>query len=415
MNLWNSWNLLNLLNISSTMRRYHSYINTALQLIASYKGEIPFSIFIKKFFSQEKKFGSRDRKQIASVCYSYFRAGRLLNRKVNEENLLAAFFLSNTSSSELLSNLKPGWDEKIQLPVEEKIKLLNLQLQAVFPFEEELNNDIGRVSLYKSFLVQPDLFARIRPQHKAATLEKIKRSGVEYRLLNNDTCVQFASGTNIENFLLPDKEAVVQDYNSQQVLNYLPENNFTGDKKEISVWDCCAASGGKSILIYDLLNGKINLTVSDIRESIIANLQHRFKTAGIKNYRHFVADSSSNENPCSYRTPAEVYDIIICDAPCTGSGTWSRTPEQLYFFNPAAIEEYAARQKKITINILPHLKTGGLLFYITCSVFKKENEEVVEYICRQKNMELVEMKNLYGYNVKADSMFVAVLKKQAIA
>lgn len=392
------------------MGRYYSYINTSLNILRGYNGEMPFSIFIKQFFSKEKKYGSRDRKQIAALCYSYFRVGHALNRQISEENLLAAFFIVNTGTSLLVQNLQPGWNDAVNKPAEEKIKLTAAAsgIENIFPFTSLLNDTININSFCRSFIIQPSLFVRIRPHNKKAVIEKIKAAGTDHALLNDDNCAAFPPGINIDNFLLPDKEVVVQDYNSQQVLNFIKYvSPFTASQKGPAVWDCCAASGGKSILIYDLLDEKIQLTVSDIRQSILANLQQRFKNAGIKNYHHFVADISNSEKTL----PAASYDLIICDAPCTGSGTWSRTPEQLYFFNPASVDEYAARQKKIAANVLPHLKPNGLFFYITCSVFKKENEEVAEHIGKQPGMKLMEMKNLFGYEIKADSMFVAVFKK----
>lgn len=391
------------------MSRYHSYINTALSIIKSYKGDIPFSIFIKKFFSQEKKFGSRDRKQIAALCYSYFRVGLSFNKQPTENNLLSAFFLTNSGASSLVQELKPAWVPLMNSTIDEKIDIIGhpCNIADIFPFKEELNNTIDADSFCSSLLIQPELYTRIRPHYKKEVIEKIKTTGIEHRFLNQNA-VQFPPGTNIENFLAPDKEVVIQDLNSQKVLDYFCERrDIFPDDKIISAWDCCAASGGKSILLHDLLPQKIKLTVSDIRQSIISNLHDRFKRAGIKGYEHFVADISNHEK----KSPAGLYDIIICDAPCTGSGTWSRTPEQLYFFDPATIDEYASLQKKIATNVLPHLKNNGLFFYITCSVFKKENEDVVQHLKQQPGMQLLEMKSLYGYDMKADSMFVAVFKK----
>ncbi len=389
-----------------SMGRYHSYINTSLKILQSYNGEMPFSIFIKQFFSKEKKYGSKDRKQIAALCYSYFRVGLALKKELTEKNIIKAFFISTHEPSALIQALQPEWDNGITNPIEDKMAMAGLSFEDIFPFTGELNDVADTDAFCQSFLTQPGLFIRIRP-NKNVVVEKIKAAGVEYSSLNNDNTVQFTSGTNIENIVAIDKEVVIQDYNSQQVFNYITANNFSSNKKEITVWDCCAASGGKSILIYDLLNEKIKLTVSDIRQSIIANLQQRFKNAGIKNYHHFIADISDDTKT----SPASNYDIIICDAPCTGSGTWSRTPEQLYFFDTSSIEKFSTLQKKIAVNALPHLNNDGLFFYITCSVFKKENEEVVDYISKQPGMELLEMKNLFGYEIKADSMFVAVFRK----
>ena len=136
-------------------------------------------------------------------------------------------------------------------------------------------------------------------------------------------------------------------------------------------------------------------------------MEKRFEKAGIKNYKSFVIDlTSSNLKP---RTSN--FKLIIADVPCTGSGTWSRTPEQLYFFDERKIETYAALQKKIVSNAIPQLQPGGIFVYITCSVFKKENEENVDFLKENFHLKLKQMEVLKGYDKKADSMFIAVFEK----
>lgn len=393
------------------MSRYHSYINSSLRILQSYDGGIPFSIFIKQFFSKEKKYGSKDRKQISSLCYSWFRLGTAFNKELTEDNLLKALFLLSGETSPLLEHLTPEWNRAAVATFEEKLSILDFPFTTanIFPFTNELNAETGTELFYKSLLQQPDLFIRLRPHHKKVVIEKISNAGIGFGLLNHNNTVCLSPGIHIENIVEVDKEVVIQDYNSQQVLDYLRQERFFLSAKEIHAWDCCAASGGKSILLYDILNGKVTLTVSDIRPTIIANLQQRFKKAGIKNYRHFVADTSIAKE----KLPTTLYDIIICDAPCTGSGTWARTPEQLYYFDVASINEFAEKQKNIATNALSYLKENGLFFYITCSVFTKENEAIAGHISSQSGIELVEMKNLHGFTMKADSMFVAVFKKQS--
>ena len=165
-------------------------------------------------------------------------------------------------------------------------------------------------------------------------------------------------------------------------------------------------------MLYDI-NPNIELTVSDIRESILFNLNKRFAKAGLKNYKSFVIDltDSNLESQTSQKgSIGKNFDLIVCDAPCTGSGTWSRTPEQLYFFDDKKIGEYSAIQKKIVSTIIPRLKRGGWLLYITCSVFKKENEEVAEFIGSNPGIELIKMELLKGYAKKADTMFAALFR-----
>ena len=144
-----------------------------------------------------------------------------------------------------------------------------------------------------------------------------------------------------------------------------------------------------------------------MRTSIIHNLKKRFEKAGIKNYKSFVADIRNSQ----LQIANSEFDLIICDAPCTGSGTWSRTPEQLYFFQSKKIEDYATLQQKIVSNAIKYLKEQGYFLYITCSVFKAENEDIVKFIQEKFQLTLIKKELLKGYNKKADTMFAALFKK----
>jgi 16S rRNA (cytosine967-C5)-methyltransferase len=152
--------------------------------------------------------------------------------------------------------------------------------------------------------------------------------------------------------------------------------------------------------------GDIDLTVSDVRESILINLKKRFNEAGITKYKSFIADLTQ-----SSKLTTNSFHLIIADVPCTGSGTWSRNPEQLYYFEQKKIEEYSILQKKIVSNVIKHLQPGGYLLYITCSVFIKENEEVVDFIEQNFHLDVIKMEVLRGYDMKADTMFAALLQK----
>ena len=395
------------------MSRFHSYINTAVNLIVNYNGGQPFAIYIKTFFSQNKKYGSKDRKQISALCYNYFRLGFAMKDYSAEQRIIAATFLCEQTPSDFLGNINAGWNEKVNWPLEKKAQLIKDQfiLTQIFPFKEQLSEHIDVEDYCRSMLVQPSLFLRIRPQSRLTALKKLERSKLVYQLLSKN-CIELPAGTNAQNVFVIDKEVTVQDYNSQQVLNYLSSNEavlFASDitAPAVSTWDCCAASGGKSILLWDILKSKIDLTVSDIRLNIMLNLHQRFKRANIKEYKYFVEDIGSMP-----ATPPDAsYQLIICDAPCTGSGTWSRTPEQVFFFNEKSIKEFSEKQKRIVSNVIPHLKEGGIFVYITCSIFKEENEAIAAFIKNTLHLEMLHKEILKGFDKKADTMFVSVFKK----
>lgn len=385
--------------------RYHSYLNSAKAIIDSYKGDIPFAAFLKKYFNANKKYGGKDRKQIAALCYNFYRLGKAVPQLPVAEKIIVGVFICETTYNEFLQFHKPEWNAIITKPLAEKTAIAGFTAEDVFPWAEALSDGVDAELFRFSFFTQPDLFLRTRPGNKETVIKKLQDAGIEFNMAGDD-CLALPNSTKVDAVLAIDREVVIQDLNSQKVLNFL-KDEAKHNEQPVSVWDCCAASGGKSILAFDTLHGKVDLTVSDIRESILSNLKTRFETAGITNYKSFIADLTAE----NCQLPTEDCQLIICDAPCTGSGTWSRTPEQLYYLKRKTVDEYVAMQQQIVSRVIPQLLPGGLLIYITCSVFKHENEEIADFIQEKFHLQLLQMELLKGYDKKADSMFVAVFSK----
>ena len=245
------------------------------------------------------------------------------------------------------------------------------------------------------------MFLRTRPSKKEKVLHQLQNADVPFTLPNAE-CIQLSNQTKVDELLSIDEDVIIQDYNSQRTLDLFKSFKLQTSNSKLSVWDCCAASGGKSILFHDYFP-QAHLTVSDVRESILINLQKRLKRAGIKNYDYFVADISSPRFSLKNK-----FDLVICDAPCSGSGTWSRTPEQLYFFKEEKIMAYGNLQKKILSRVIPSIRANGFLLYITCSVFAEENERISEYIIEQHSLKLIRSELIRGYNEKADTLYAAL-------
>jgi 16S rRNA (cytosine967-C5)-methyltransferase len=390
--------------------KYFSHLNTAVQLLQQYNGSVPFGSFIKQFFSQHKKYGSKDRKNISQLCYAFFRLGKALPQLPAEERILIGLFLCSPEPNELLQHLQPAWNEQARLPLPDKLLLIHpaCQINEIFPWQEELSNGIDYAAFCSSFFTQPDLFLRLRPGQAQAVKDKLQQAGIAYREAG-PSGLALPNASKIDTVLAIDKEAVIQDYSSQRIgelMGVISGTAGTSANETLRIWDACAASGGKSILAFDLFKN-IDLTVSDVRRSILINLEKRFAAAGIRKFNAFIADLSTS----TFNIRNSSFDIIITDVPCSGSGTWSRTPEQLYYFDPRQIDRYSALQKKIVANAIPYLKPGGFLLYCTCSVFKKENEDVVEYIQQQHSLSLQQSALMTGYHLKADTLFGAVFQK----
>lgn len=371
--------------------KYDNQLRYAVNIIHDFNGSIPLAAWLRDFFRQHKQMGSHDRKTVAGMVYGYYRLGQAAFNSV-EERIIAALFLTDAPVA-----LRDHFRTKISV---ENGQSSHAPVHNIFPWKDQLSDDIEAAQFEQSFLVQPDVFLRIRPGKNEEVFRKLREADIPYSLCGDD-CVQLPPFAKADSVLVFDDEVVVQDRNSQRTGSLLRDEALP--EGGISVWDCCAASGGKSIMIYDLLKN-VRLTVSDIRNSIIENLRSRLRVAGIQAFTSFTADLSVETS----RLPKEKYDLIIADVPCTGSGTWARTPEQLYFFRENKIDQYQALQKKIVSRVLPFLKKNGLLLYITCSVFRKENEEMAGFIVEEGRLTLRTQTLLKGYDQKADTLFAAL-------
>ncbi|MBA2745406.1 MAG: methyltransferase domain-containing protein [Flavisolibacter sp.] len=384
------------------MSRYWSYLNSAEKIVTEYNGAVPFAASLKESFRLEKKFGSRDRKIISQLCYGYFRLGQSFAHLPLQEKLLLGYFLTTQHDTGMIAHLKPEWKEAVAFPLNQKLELLNAAsaINNLFPFIELLSNEIDAATFSRSHLIQPLMFLRLRPGRASVVRQQLNQHGSWFHEVSQD-CLALAIGSKIEDVIMLNRDAVVQDMNSQKALdvlkNLISETRFT-------TWDCCAGSGGKSILLKDHFPNA-ELIVSDIRESIIINLKKRFDHAGITGYRSFVTDLAAD----AFHHDKQ-YDLVICDAPCSGSGTWGRTPEQLETFTIQKAAHYAALQKKIVLNASKCVKQNGWFLYITCSVFRNENEEVADFISANTKMSLVEKKYFPGYASRADSLFMALFR-----
>lgn len=380
-----------------------SYLQMSLSLIERYDGAMPLAAFLKQYFAQHKKHGSRDRKLISHLCYTYYRLGKASSTD-KLQRLLVALFLCENADSQWRVCLPDEWQQLMQASLVDKLAYLQKEqlpiiAAYIFPWINDISAGIDQEAFVWQHLQQPDLFLRVRPGRMKKVVETLNTNTIAFEAEGN--CLRVANGTKIDQLLTINKDVVVQDRSSQQVANLFSYFQEAAVKK---VWDCCAASGGKSILLMDTLPG-IQLSVSDIRATILHNLRQRFEEAGITKFQSFLADLSQ---PLPVK---QQYDAIICDVPCSGSGTWGRTPEQLSFFETTKINQYAQLQATIAGNAIPHLKQGGYLLYITCSVFAAENEMNVNKLAEQHSLKLVTQEVLTGYQHKADTMFAALLQK----
>lgn len=349
--------------------------------------------------------GSSDRRWATRHVYSFFRLGKALPSQPAEARLSIADFLCHDTLSLLVEKNLPDLKESITKTLEEKLVLIkakypDFDIAHIYPFHAALSEGIDKEAFFTSFFKQPDLFIRVKAEDSIAVISKLEAENIALKAVT-DTALALPNGTKLET-ILNEGSYQVQDLSSQHTGLYFKPNKW--DKW----WDCCAASGGKTLLLHSF-EPVIELLVSDLRESVLLNLDERFRLAGIKKYHKKELDLLQNNDQVLHHYQ---FDGIILDAPCTGSGTWGRTPEMLTFFEERKINQFATIQKAIGQNVVKYLKPGKPLIYITCSAFAAENEAVVQHLIDTLPLELEKMELIKGYGNNADTMFVARLIKR---
>jgi len=374
-----------------------SYLQTATHLFEQYDLQMPLHLYTREYFRNNKKFGSRDRKYISELLYGIYRLGRSNEHIPVRDRLIIGSWLSGRLPVLFFSKINTTLSENAGLSFEEKIVYAKEHHDCNFQLPFSLTKGLKEEEFIKNLFSQPNVFIRIR-QHKTEIEQALNKAEIKFRKIS-DTCFSFDANVKLNEILEP-KDYVIQDLSSQYTGNY-----FTPTSSQ-KWWDCCAASGGKSIMLLDK-NSKVALTVSDIRESILKNLHERMQLYGFGNhYVSFMADVASDVSNVIKGT----FDGIICDIPCTGSGTWARSPEQYYFFTEEKLQQFILLQQAILTNIIQYLKPGGSLFYITCSVIENENEMLLSNILKVREIQILRSEMINKTKEGGDCMYIAEIK-----
>jgi 16S rRNA (cytosine967-C5)-methyltransferase len=144
---------------------------------------------------------------------------------------------------------------------------------------------------------------------------------------------------------------------------------FSGAKAGEQVVDLCAGAGGKTLALAAMMENKGQLFATDDDKRRLAPIHDRVARSGARNVQ--------------VRTPKSVgtelddlkgrMDLVLIDAPCTGTGSWRRNPDAKWRVRPGALEQRLKDQVEVLDRAVPLLKSGGRIAYITCSVLHPEN------------------------------------------
>ncbi len=139
------------------------------------------------------------------------------------------------------------------------------------------------------------------------------------------------------------------------------------------VLDLCAGGGGKSLAMAALMNNKGQIFATDADARRLAPIHERLTRAGARNVQV--------RTPRGGRMPLDDLegrmDLVLVDAPCTGTGTWRRNPDAKWRMRPGSVEQRRKEQAEVIDHAVRHVRPEGVLAYVTCSVLPSENDAQV--------------------------------------
>lgn len=160
---------------------------------------------------------------------------------------------------------------------------------------------------------------------------------------------------------------------------------LTGARSGLSVADVCAGAGGKSLALAAMMENTGHLSAYDADRTRLRPIFERIRRAGATCIE--VLDAGRKEQLVALENNM---DVVLVDAPCTGSGTWRRKPDTKWRLKPAQLETRLGQQRAVLDMAAPLARRGGQLVYVTCSVIPEENiDQVTAFLARHSDFALV--------------------------
>lgn len=193
----------------------------------------------------------------------------------------------------------------------------------------------------------------------------------------------------------------IQDESSQLVAPLLdPQKNDL-------VLDMCCAPGSKTTHLAALMENQGKIIACDLFEHKIKLVKTNLERLGIKNVKLYVKDATTLKDDYS----KEIFDKILLDAPCSGLGVMKRKPE-IKYHDSSEMDTIIPLQAKLLDNAYYLLKNNGKMVYSTCTINKKENEQMIkQFLDKYPDMRIIEEKKILPYVYDSDGFYMCKLEK----
>lgn len=353
---------------------------------------VPVDAMIGDYFRQRRYIGAKDKGFISRRVYAVLRQGGVLQWHIEQAELpttprslvLAALLIEEKHPAATLEEWfsGEGYDPD-PLEIEEMRFAQNVDAENISEMPDWMRLNAPEWCMDKlRALFGDDLEAELAALNQEAPLDmrvntlKTTREAARKALKKENFDAELTPyspwglrlhrrGALFNTKVFKDGWIEVQDEGSQLVT--LLSEAKPGQK----VIDFCAGAGGKTLALAAMMQNKGRILAWDTAEKRLQQSAKRLARAGADNVQRHALTSETDGFVKRHKDSA---DVVMIDAPCSGSGTWRRNPDLKWRFNADDLAEVTAIQEKILDSAQRLVKKGGKLLYITCSIFEEENE-----------------------------------------
>lgn len=268
--------------------------------------------------------------------------------------------------------------------------------------------------ILESYVKVPDLVVRIN---------ELKTSKDELKFQFDNLNIEFEEHPFLKNALIINRasnlfetDVFKNGYFTVQGGASILTSEILNPEKNSKILDICAAPGGKTCHLAEMVSNTGEILANDLHEHKIEKIKENANRLGCNNIKY------SNFDAVLFKKElVDSFDYILLDAPCSSSGIVSRNPEIKIRRTKTEIGNLIITQREIMDNCLKYLKVGGYLVYSTCSIFKQENEMQREYFLdRYENLKPVDFNyrdnnmshlSLMPYEKGTDGFFISKFQK----
>lgn len=339
------------------------------------KSGLPADRFLREWFRARRYAGSKDRASVAERVFDIFRHRASYAWRMKSEAPRALAIASLLAQGEDVEALFAGTGYgPAPLTQAERAAIASppdgpspLHVQGEFPafLEEELRRSLGGALLSEMQAMQArapvDLRVNTLKSSRNSVLARLRADGFDaaptpYSPLGIRIAPQTGLAALHSHECFARGEFEFQDEAAQIAVL------LAGAKPGQRVLDLAAGAGGKALALAAQMNDEGEIVATDIDVGRLMQIDARADRAGAKIIRRM-------------KEAQGLFDLVFVDAPCSGSGTWRRQPEQKWRLTPERVAQLVVLQDALLEKAAGLVRPGGRLLYATCSLFASENED----------------------------------------